>query len=88
MKLIPGPRNEELIAKIREARKAEDFDGIIGNIAPTSSELYDALYYACDCGDIMLEDQRRYLEWLLFEEETDHYVERMLADCEHLAGMR
>lgn len=78
--LVPGPRNEELIEKIREIKQKQDWDNLS---IEGSSEMYDAMYYACECGSIMLEDQRRYLEWLLLEEESQYYEERMLSDLEH-----
>ena len=81
VKLIPGPRNEELIQKVREAKRNEEW--VIGGIDAPNDELYDAMYYACECGDMMLEDQRRYLEWLLINEETEYYEERMISDCTH-----
>ena len=66
-----GPRNEELIEKICEAKKNGND---IWSIAEPSSEMFDALYYACECGNMMLEDQARYLQWLLIEEEYEHVV--------------
>lgn len=75
-----GPRNEELIEKICEAKKNGND---IWSIAEPSSEMFDALYYACECGNMMLEDQARYLQWLLIEEEYEHYLERMLMDKNH-----
>lgn len=79
-----GPRNEELIEKISEAKmNGED----IWDIFKPSSEMYDALYYACKCGDMMLEDQARYLQWLLVKEENEYYAERMLVDSGHDACM-
>lgn len=81
VKLIPGPRNEELIRKVREAKRKDE--GVFGVIDAPIDELFDALYYACECGDIMLEDQRQYLQRLLINEETGHYEERMLSDCTH-----
>ena len=79
-----GPRNEELIEKVREAKlNGED----VWEIGKPSSEMYDALYYACECGDIMLEDQARFLQWLLLHEETEYYTERMLIDTNHDSSM-
>lgn len=80
-----GPRNEELIEKVREAKlNGED----VWEIGKPSSEMYDALYYACECGDIMLEDQARFLQWLLLHEETEYYTERMLIDTNHDSSMK
>ena len=75
-----GPRNEELIEKVREAKR---YGKDVWEIGEPSSEMYDALYYACECGDIMLEDQQQYLQWLLINEETQYYEDRMLSDITH-----
>lgn len=80
-----GPRNEELIQKVQEAKLKGE--GIIWEIGEPSSELYDAMYYACECGDLMLEDQTRYLQRLLIEEEHTYYEERMLMDINHRSSM-
>lgn len=78
--LIPGPRNEELIEKVREAKMNGE---CIWDICESSSEVFDALYYACECGDMMLENQAKHFQNCLLNDETEYYVERMFSDLKH-----
>lgn len=78
--MIPETRNEELIAKIREAKMNGE---CIEDAFEPSSELFDALYYACECGDMMLENQAKYFQDCLFNDEKEYYIERMLADLRY-----
>ena len=81
VKLIPGPRDEEKIATILNARETmspEDWADFCGECAWThDGSWFDALYYACENGDEMLADQTAYLQWLLLYEEHQYYAERM-----------
>lgn len=82
--MIPGTRNEELIAKMKELRENDYdemydyFDELIADYG--ESVAYDTLYYACEDGDEMLESQAAYFEQVLFDDEREYYVERMLHD--------
>lgn len=82
--MIPGTRNEELIAKMKELRENDYdemydyFEELIADYG--ESVAYDTLYYACEDGDEMLESQAAYFEQVLFDDEREYYVERMLHD--------
>ena len=80
VKLIPGPRDEEKIAAILNARKTslEDWYDFCMECAWTHDDTwFDALYYACENGDEMLADQEAYFQYCLLNEEHDYYAERM-----------
>jgi len=82
--MIPGERNEELIAKMKELRENgydemyDYFDELIDDYG--ESVAYDTLYYACEDGNEMLESQAAYFEQMLFDDEREYYIERMLHD--------
>lgn len=82
--MIPGERNEELIAKMKELRENDYdemydyFEELIADYG--ESVAYDTLYYACEDGDEMLASQTAYFEQMLFNDEREYYVERMLHD--------
>ncbi len=84
IQMIAGPRNEELIAKMKELRENDYdemydyFDELICDYG--ESVAYDTLYYACEDGDEMLTSQTAYFEYMLFNDEREYYVERMLHD--------
>ena len=82
--MIPGTRNEELIAKMKELREKdydEMYDYFVGLIADYGESVaYDTLYYACEDGDEMLASQAAYFEQMPFDDEREYYVERMLHD--------
>lgn len=84
IQMIAGPRNEELIAKMKELREndyeamEEYFEELISDYG--ESVAYDTLYYACQCGDEMLASQAAYFEYLLFNDEQQYYIDRMLKD--------
>lgn len=84
IKLVPGTRNEELIAKMKELRENDYdamydyFDELIYDYG--ESVAYDTLYYACEEGEEMLASQAAYFEQMLFEDEREYYVERMQHD--------
>lgn len=80
--MIPGERNEELILKVREAtallRKdetSEALDHLIDKYDIVT--VFDALYYACDNGKEMLQEQTDYFLDLLYCDEAQHYISRM-----------
>lgn len=86
--LIPGPRNEELIAEILEAkaRLAADPDNdelmlewgeFVDYCACQGDEYMDALYYACENGDEMLAEQAEYFHDCLLYDEKHYYAGRM-----------
>ena len=82
--MIPGERNEELIAKMKELRE-NDYDEMYNYFEELicdygESVAYDTLYYACECGDEMLASQAAYFEYTLFNDEREYYVERMVKD--------
>jgi len=88
--LVPGPRNEELIREILEFKAktaaAQDFEsfessvewiGYVDACASMGDEYMDALYYACENGDEMLEEQGRYFHDCLLYDEKYYYAARM-----------
>jgi len=84
--MIPGERNEELIAKMKELRE-NDYDEMYDFLDELicdygESVAYDTLYYACECGDEMLASQTAYFECMLFNDEREYYIERMLNDLQ------
>ena len=82
--MIPGERNEELIAKMKELRETDYdemydyFDELIADYG--ESIAYDTLYYACEDGDEMLASHAANFEYMLFNEEREYYIERMMHD--------
>ena len=56
--LVPGPRNEELIAEILRNKamlNEEDWRGYVYDlVADHKEDNFDALYYACEDGDAIL----------------------------------
>ncbi len=81
VKLIPGPRDEEKITALRNARKTmppEEWHEYCYNCACTHDDSwFDALYYACENGDEMLSDQEAYFQSCLINEEFTWYADRM-----------
>jgi len=89
--MIPGERNEELILKVREATAPlhneegcedseyhECFEAIDNLIEEYGLvEMFDALYYACENRDEMLQDQTSYFNDLLYCDEVNYYIGRM-----------
>ena len=89
VKLIPGPRDEEKIAAIQNARKSlseEDFYYFLDDYCSKGCEnqdvWFDALYYASEYGDAALNSQEKYLNWLLRDEEYDYFINRLLGDID------
>lgn len=87
VKLVPGPRNEELIERIRRLIKSKDqvaLDGYLELLSykrtPEASAFLDALYYASQTGEAGLKDQEEYFDWLLLEEEFNYFVDRMTGE--------
>ena len=85
VKLIHGPRNEEKIAIIQNARKSlseDDFycflDQNCSNSCDNQDVWFDALYYASEHGDAALESQEEYFNWLLRNEEYQYFIDRLL----------
>lgn len=82
--MIPGKRNEELIAKMKELREIDYdkmydyFDELIADHG--ESVAYNTLYYACGDGDEMLASQAAYFENMLFNDEQEYYIKRMTHD--------
>ena len=78
--LIPGPRDEELIAEILEAKSkmdADEWEEYMTDIVCQGEAYMDAMYYACENGDEMLEDQAQYFENCLLGDESVYYAARM-----------
>lgn len=82
--MIPGARDEELIAKMKDLRENnydevyDYFEELIADYG--ESVAYDTLYYACEYGKEMLASQAAYFEQMLFNDEKEYYIERMLRD--------
>ena len=78
--LIPGPRNEELIAEMMEAKSrmdAEEWEEYLTDCVCQGDEYMDAMYYICENGDEMLEDQAAFFHERLLEDEKYYYAGRM-----------
>lgn len=80
--MIPGERNEELILKVHEATVAcctdeisEALDDLIDEYGLV--DVFDAMYYACENRDEMLQQQTDYFLDLLYCDEADYYISRM-----------
>jgi len=79
VKLIPGPRDEEKIAAIKEIYKTstpEEWEGFVLNCAE-EEHLMDALYYASECGEDGMKDQEQYFNDLLMNDERNHFAARL-----------
>ena len=86
VKLVPGPRNEELIEYVRKIfeldRDSEEFEDayyeLYGhNKEADASDMMDAMYYASECRDAGVADQEKYLTWLMTDEEYGYFLDRM-----------
>ena len=81
VKLIPGPRDEEKISAIRNARNTlteEQWKEFCSDCVNTQDDTwFDALYYACDDGDKVLQEQETYFLDALLNDEKECYAERM-----------
>ncbi|MGN0990519.1 MAG: hypothetical protein ACI4O4_03595 [Candidatus Ventricola sp.] len=78
--LIPGPRDEELIEEMLEAKSrmdGEEWEEYMLDCASRGEEYMDAIYYICENGDEMLEEQAQYFENCLLGDESAYYVARM-----------
>ena len=80
--MIPGERNEELILKVREAitechadENSDAIDILIDEYGLV--DVFDALYYACEDGEDMLQQQSDYFLDLLYCDEANSYINRM-----------
>lgn len=84
VKIVPGPRHEELISLIKKVKEANTDEAweMLDEYKGTE-EYLDALFYACECGEEMLREQTEYFQWLLLNEEDEYYIDRMLADYNH-----
>ncbi len=79
IKIIPGPRNEEKIAAIKELRiesTPEEWEEFVLNCAGNDA-LLDALYYSSECGEEGLQDQEDYFYDLLLDDEKDYFAARL-----------
>lgn len=80
--LIPGPRDEELIFEIRKAKETmehEEYIDYMKELAASGEEYIDAMYYACNNRDVMLEEQAKYFYDCLLNDESYYYAVRMSA---------
>ena len=82
--IVPGPRNEELIERVRRMLKCEEqntldeyLELISHKNTPEASAWLDALYYASQTGDAGLKDQESYFDWLLLDDDFNYFVDRM-----------
>ena len=91
VKLIPGPRDEEKIAVILNARKNLSDEEYFEFIHKCFSDCYyydeenawfDAMYYAGGYGDDALKSQEKYFNWALLEEEDDYFINRLMGDID------
>ena len=85
--LIPGPRDEEKIAIIQNARMtlSEDdyWDFVYEHCySDEKNAWFDALYYAGGYGDAALKSQEKYFNWALLEEEDDYFINRLMGDID------
>ena len=90
VKLIPGPRDEEKIAIIKNAHESlteEDFYSFLYQYCSKGCDnqdvWFDALYYASEYGNDGLEEHEAYLNWLLRDEEYQYFIDRLLGDITH-----
>ena len=88
VKLIPGPRDEEKITIIQNARESlseDDFYCFLDQYCSKGCEnqdvWFDALYYASEHGDVGVKEQEAYFNWLLADEEYQYFIERLLGLC-------
>lgn len=79
VKLIPESCSKDLIEEIRTMREKLPVQEWVEYVIEGCSdeEFMDALYYACENGDAMLEDQARYFHELLMNDEAYYYAARM-----------
>lgn len=91
VKLLPGPRNEELIECVHNLlaldRDSEEWYDAYGDIyghikEADASDMMDALYYASEYREAALVDQEKYLNWLMTNEEYGYFLDRMIGDIE------
>ena len=80
--MIPGERNEELILKVHEATaacRADENSDALDNLIDEYGlvDVFDAMYYACENRDEMLQQQTDYFPDLLYCDEVDYYISRM-----------
>ena len=78
--LIPGPRDEILIAEMLEAKArmdGEEWEEYLLECVSQGDAYMDAMYYVCENGDEMLEEQALYFENCLLGDESVYYVARM-----------
>ena len=80
--LVPGPRNEELVQEIlkKKLEFTEDEEAWVDYVTDLvwlGDEYFDALYYACENGDEMLEEQAKYFHERLLDDEKYYYAGRM-----------
>lgn len=82
-KLIPGPRNEELISVLLAAKATmteEEFEEFVLERMSDSEnclDYMDALYYTSENGAATLKEQEDYFLERLVLDEKYHYAERM-----------
>jgi len=87
VKLIPGPRDEEKIAAVLNAKKVSEDDYYVDFVfnlcySDDIDAWLDALYYAGGYGDAALHSQEEYFNWALVEEEIDYFINRLLGDID------
>ena len=84
--MVPGPRNEELIQYVSKLLSlerdsdewAEAYDELYSHSSETdASDMMDAMYYASECREAGVEDQEKYLTWLMTDEEYGYFLDRM-----------
>ena len=78
--LSPGPRNEELVTEILEAKSrmdADEWEEYMTDIVCHGDAYMDAMYYVCENGDEMLKDQAACFHERLLDDEKYCYAGRM-----------
>lgn len=77
IEIIPGTRDEEKIKEIKEARQRltdEEWQEYCFNLVCESEDWYDALYYASEDGDTVLEKWEWYFLERLMDDEKYYYA--------------
>ena len=82
VKLIPGPRDEEKIAAVQNARKTlseEDYAMFVLDCCESDEKnaWFDAIYYADQSVDAGIKEQEEYFNWMLENDELLYFVTRL-----------
>ena len=78
--IIPGARNEELIRELQEKKATlneEEWAYYCDMRDDEGDTFFDALYYTCENGDEMLEEQADYFHDCLMWDERHYFAGRL-----------